>query len=94
MRTLMIPLLLTVAMGPGSAVQAAPPWQGESPAGRNKAGAGPGVSMSSAVAQVQKSTGGRVIGARQSIDRSGRPVYLIKVLMPNGVVRVMQVPAR
>ncbi len=81
--------------------QAAPPWK-EGDAGRSGRGhqqqsqssQQPTTSLADAVSHVKASTGGRIVGASQSIDRSGAPVYLIKVLMPNGVVRTMRVPAR
>lgn len=47
--------------------------------------------MQMVMAQLEASTGGRVVGAKQVIDRSGAAVYEVKVLMPNGVVRVMRI---
>jgi hypothetical protein len=48
-----------------------------------------GMSLDQAVAQVQQQTGGRVLRAQQ--DGS---VYVIKVLMPSGVVKTVRVNAR
>lgn len=47
--------------------------------------------MQMVMAQIEASTGGRVVGAKQVFDRSGLPAYEVKVLMPNGVVRVLRV---
>jgi len=47
------------------------------------------VSMGDAIDRVRKSTGGRVLGAQ---DAGGH--YRIKVLTPDGEVRVMRVDAR
>lgn len=48
-----------------------------------------GMSLDQAVAQVQRQTGGRVLRARQQGQ-----VYVIKVLMPNGVVKTYTMRAR
>lgn len=90
MRKIFFPLCLlaTLAAGP---THAAPPWKGDSPARAHPAGGS--ASLADAVDRVKTSTGGRIIGASQSIDRTGRPVYLVRVLMPNGVVRTMRVPS-
>lgn len=45
-----------------------------------------------AAAQVQKSTGGRVL-AVEGGERDGRPVYRVRVLTPSGEVRVVVVDA-
>ena len=47
-----------------------------------------GVSLDDAVRRVQEQTGGRVLKARQ---KGG--VYIIKVLMPSGVVRKFRIQA-
>lgn len=49
------------------------------------------VPLAMVMAQVETSTGGKVVGARQAVDRAGKPVYVLKVLMPDGVVRVIRV---
>lgn len=51
-----------------------------------------GVSLEQAVAQVQRDTGGRILTA-ETIKRNGRSVHRIKVLLPNGNVRVVHVEA-
>lgn len=51
-----------------------------------------GVSLDEAVAQVKKQTKGRILTA-ETIQRKGQPVHRIKVLLPNGSVRVMYVDA-
>lgn len=48
-----------------------------------------GISLDEAVARVRRDTGGRVLSAE---PRDGH--YRIKVLMPNGAVRVVNVDAR
>jgi uncharacterized membrane protein YkoI len=51
-----------------------------------------GVSLEQAVAEVQRETNGRILTA-ETVKRKGRPVHRIKVLLPNGKVRVMHVDA-
>ncbi len=51
-----------------------------------------GVSLDEAVAGVKKQTKGRILTA-ETIERKGQPVHRIKVLLPNGSVRVMYVDA-
>jgi uncharacterized membrane protein YkoI len=48
-----------------------------------------GISLDEAVARVRRETGGRVLSAEARDSR-----YRIKVLMPNGAVRVINVDAR
>jgi len=43
-----------------------------------------------AAAQVQKSTGGRVLAVERG-ERDGRPVFRVRVLTPSGEVRVVVV---
>lgn len=52
-----------------------------------------GVSLNTAVQQVQRETGGRVLSA-DTVHQGGRPVHRIKVLMPSGQVRVVTVGAQ
>lgn len=52
-----------------------------------------GLSLDEAVARVRRDTGGRVLSAEAREDR-GRTVYRIKVLLPNGSVRVVNVDAQ
>ncbi len=52
-----------------------------------------GISLDEAVARVRRDTGGRVLAAEAREDR-GRTVYRIKVLLPNGSVRVVNVDAQ
>lgn len=51
-----------------------------------------GMSLEQAVAQVQRETQGRILTA-ETINRNGRSVHRIKVLLPNGNVRVVHVEA-
>ena len=50
------------------------------------------VSLSEAAERVQKSTGGRVLSA-QAVREQGRDLYRIKVLSPQGEVRIVYVDA-
>ena len=54
---------------------------------------GGGTSLSEAVQQVQRETGGRVLSA-DTINQDGRLVHRIKVLTSSGQVRVMTIDAR
>jgi len=51
-----------------------------------------GMSLEQAVAQVQRETNGRILTA-ETVNRNGHPVHRIKVLLPNGNVRVIHVDA-
>lgn len=50
------------------------------------------LSMDQAVAQVKRSTGGRVISSRRD-QRGGKKVYVIRVLLPGGRVKDVVVNA-
>jgi len=50
------------------------------------------ISLDQAIAQVRKQTGGRILSANTS-SKGGGKTHNIKVLMPNGVVRVIRVNA-
>jgi uncharacterized membrane protein YkoI len=52
-----------------------------------------GISLDEAVARVRRETGGRVLSA-EARDRRGDTTYRIKVLLPDGAVRVYNVDAR
>lgn len=52
-----------------------------------------GLSMSEAVSQAERRTGGRVLSAEPG-DDGGQPYYRIKVLSPNGRVQVLHFDAR
>ncbi len=60
---------------------------------RSEASQRDGISLDEAVARVRRDTGGRVLAAEARDDR-GRSVYRIKVLLPNGSVRVVNVDAQ
>ena len=51
-----------------------------------------GMSLEQAVAQVQRDTNGRILTA-ETVARNGQRVHRIKVLLPNGNVRVVHVAA-
>ena len=51
-----------------------------------------GLSLEQAAARVQRQTGGRILSA-DALNRKGRVVYRIKVLMPSGHVRIFRVDA-
>lgn len=50
------------------------------------------VSLDQAVKQVKKQTGGRILSA-ETTQRRSQKVHRIKVLLPNGSVRVMYINA-
>ena len=54
--------------------------------------AGKAVSLDQAVKQVKKQTGGRILSA-ETTRRNGQRVHRIKVLLPDGTVRVMYINA-
>jgi len=60
---------------------------------RGEAAQREGISLDEAVARVRRDTGGRVLAA-EARDERGRTVYRIKVLLPNGSVRVVNVDAQ
>ena len=45
-----------------------------------------------AAAMARAQTGGRVLGVDWS-ERGGQPVYLVRVLMPDGSIRQISIPA-
>jgi hypothetical protein len=53
----------------------------------------PGMTLEQAAAQVQQQTGGRVLSA-DTREVGGERVHRIKVLLPNGHVRVVMVDAQ
>lgn len=53
----------------------------------------PGLTLDQAVRKVQSETGGRILSA-DAVLTAGGPVYRIKVLLPSGRVKVIQVDAR
>lgn len=50
------------------------------------------VTMKDAIEQVERETAGKVLSA-SSIQTRGTVIYRIKVLMPDGRVRIFQIPA-
>ncbi len=50
------------------------------------------LSMKDAIEQVQRETAGKVLSA-DTIRTRGTVIYRIKVLMPDGRVRIFQIPA-
>lgn len=52
-----------------------------------------GLSLDEAVTRVRRDTGGRVLAA-EAREQRGRATYRIKVLLPNGSVRVVDVDAQ
>lgn len=53
----------------------------------------PGRGLSDAVREAERRTGGQVLSAEQR-NEGGRPVYRVKVLTPDGRVRVLYLDAR
>ena len=90
MRRLIVLMVLLSAM----AASAAPPDRGQRTPGGRDAAAAPGqLSADQAAAIAQRVSGGRGLSA-QLMRREGEPVYRIKVLTPDGVVRVLHIDAR
>ena len=85
MTCLFAALLLSAAMVPAEARRDARSERHES---RRQSG----LSLDEAVARVRRDTGGRVLSAQAREDR-GRTIYRIKVLLPNGAVRIISVDA-
>lgn len=56
------------------------------------AGPAAAITMKEAIEQVQRETGGKVLAA-DTIRTRGTVIYRIKVLMPDGRVRIFQIPA-
>ncbi|MFT4563591.1 MAG: putative membrane protein YkoI [Gammaproteobacteria bacterium] len=50
------------------------------------------VSQDKAAAQAREDTGGRVLDVKTTVQ-DGNTIYLVKVLLPDGRVRVISVPA-
>ena len=84
---LILPMLLTTSMTTVSAVPFARQYETMRLAERNN-----GISLDEAVARVKQQTKGRILTA-ETTQREGKPVHRIKVLLPNGSVRVMYVDA-
>lgn len=47
-----------------------------------------GLSLDAAVRQVRQQTGGRILSA-ETVQRNGKRLHRIKVLLPDGTVRIM-----
>ncbi|WP_459871483.1 PepSY domain-containing protein, partial [Endothiovibrio diazotrophicus] len=72
------------------AVHAAPPGPYPSSQSRSERGSGSGMSLDQAVARVRAETGGRILSATtEYVD--GRAMHRIKVLTPDGRVRIIRV---
>ena len=84
---LILPMLLATGITTVSAAPFASRYDSLQLAARNN-----GVSLDEAVARVKQQTKGRILTA-ETIERKGKPVHRIKVLLPNGSVRVMFVDA-
>lgn len=52
------------------------------------------LSMSEAIAIAERRNNGQVLSARQTVNTDGEPVYIIKVVTDNGVVRTVRINAR
>lgn len=60
---------------------------------RREAARADGLSFDAAVERVRRDTGGRVLAA-EAREQRGRTTFRIKVLLPNGSVRVVDVDAQ
>ncbi|NNF96832.1 MAG: PepSY domain-containing protein [Halobacteria archaeon] len=85
-RTLILLMLLTTGIATVSASPFTTQYEPIRLAARE------GVTLDQAVARVKHQTKGRILTA-ETITRKGQPVHRIKVLLPNGSVRVMYVDA-
>ena len=84
-------LIVLIALAPSVSAEAAPAGhRSRLPVVHRDACAG--LSLNQAVQQVQQQTGGRVLSADQ-LQQGGRTYYRIKVLTPNGQVRIITVDA-
>ncbi len=54
---------------------------------------GGGLSLDKAVKQVRQQTGGRVLSAN-TVHRGGRVVHRVRVLLPDGRVRTIEIQGR
>ena len=81
-------LLMTAALAPVEARRDGQSERHESREARRQ----DGLSLDEAVARVRSDTGGRVLSAQAREERGGT-TYRIKVLLPNGAVRVLSVDA-
>jgi uncharacterized membrane protein YkoI len=84
-------LLLTLATT-GFSSAAAAPFTHHGLQNGPRLAAKQGMSLEQAVAKVQRDTQGRILTA-ETVNQNGRPVHRIKVLMPNGNVRVIHIDA-
>lgn len=85
MVSLLAALLLAATLAPAEARR-------EARSERHETRRQDGLSLDEAVARVRRDTGGRVLSAQAREDR-GHTTYRIKVLLPNGAVRVISVDA-
>jgi hypothetical protein len=84
LHSLLLLLLLTLDITTINASPFATPYEAIHLAARE------GVTLDEAVTRVKKQTRGRILTA-ETILRKGKSVHRIKVLLPNGSVRVMYV---
>jgi uncharacterized membrane protein YkoI len=85
MTCLLAALLMSAALAPAEARRDARSDRLETP--RQE-----GISLDEAVARVRRETGGHVLSAQAREERGGT-TYRIKVLLPNGTMRVISVDA-
>ncbi len=88
-RALAATLFLGLLAGPGL-----PAWAAGAPQPLVTAARSDGISQNEAARLVAARTGGRVLSAQTVRGDDGRTVYLIRVLLDKGRVRVYQVDAR
>jgi len=93
LNALIIRTLITGVLLAGSAIaQSAPLPASHSAPDRLMLAGQQQISLDQAIAQVRRQTGGRILSAN-TVNQGGRKTHRIKVLMPNGVVRVINVNA-
>lgn len=80
--------LFTTGIASPLAAPFAREWSAQGP----RLAAKQGMSLEQAVAKVQRETQGRILTA-ETVNQNGHSVHRIKVLLPNGNVRVIHVNA-
>jgi len=81
-------ILFNTGIAPAAAAPFANRWLSNGP----QLAAKQGMTLEQAVAKVQRETKGRILTA-ETVNQNGQSVHRIKVLLPNGNVRVIHVNA-
>jgi uncharacterized membrane protein YkoI len=93
-----VPLLLLLSILLPGVAEAAPGWKEPSSyrhveyKNERQSSNKKGTSLDTAVAQVKRDTGGRILSA-QTVNKGGKRVHRIKVLTPDNRVRIVNINA-